>query len=175
MERLRKERDSDQGPGQGQGQESSSTNGDQAADDDEVEKLRVFIQVNTSSEPQKAGVEPGSSSALELVRHIETSCPHLRVQGLMTIGALGNSTAPPSLGGEANSDFVTLKRERGRICGEMGWEEDRLELSMGMSADFEEAIGLGSDEVRVGTGIFGERPPKGGAKDGNQEGVEGKG
>jgi uncharacterized pyridoxal phosphate-containing UPF0001 family protein len=46
--------------------------------------------------------------------------------------------------------------------GELGDELKgrRLELSMGMSDDFEGAIGMGSDEVRVGSTIFGERPAK---------------
>ena len=76
----------------------------------------------------------------------------------MTIGAIARSQATKS--GAENEDFVALKRERERVMGELGVEE--LELSMGMSADFEDAIGQGSDEVRVGSEIFGERPPKGG-------------
>ena len=43
-------------------------------------------------------------------------------------------------------------------------EAQQLELSMGMSEDFETAIRMGSDEVRVGSTIFGERPPKGEAR-----------
>ncbi|KMU75235.1 hypothetical protein CISG_04183 [Coccidioides immitis RMSCC 3703] len=42
--------------------------------------------------------------------------------------------------------------------------EEKLELSMGMSEDFEGAIAMGSNEVRVGSTIFGARPPKGEAK-----------
>jgi len=61
-----------------------------------------------------------------------------------------------------NDDFICLRETRDQAVKELGLEgeEDTLELSMGMSGDFEGAIALGSDEVRVGTTIFGERPPK---------------
>ena len=62
--------------------------------------------------------------------------------------------------GNENEDFVALKDTRDQIVKELGMLEGELELSMGMSADFEGAIAMGSDEVRVGSDIFGERPPK---------------
>ncbi|KAI4700668.1 hypothetical protein J4E81_003630 [Alternaria sp. BMP 2799] len=128
--------------------------------DDKVEgKLRVKVQVNTSGEENKSGVEP--SDTLALCRHIIEKCPHLLLHGLMTIGAIARSqaTTPET----ENEDFVKLKQVRDQVVKELGWEEGRLELSMGMSADFEGAIKLGSDEVRVGSQIFGERPAKGDA------------
>jgi PLP dependent protein len=78
----------------------------------------------------------------------------------MTIGAIARSKAAKE-GGE-NEDFIALRGERDRLEGELGDELKgrRLELSMGMSDDFEGAIGMGSDEVRVGSTIFGERPAK---------------
>jgi len=78
----------------------------------------------------------------------------------MTIGAIARSKAAKE--GEENEDFITLREERDRLEGELGDELKgrRLELSMGMSDDFEGAIGMGSDEVRVGSTIFGERPAK---------------
>jgi len=117
--------------------------------------LRVYVQVNTSGEENKSGTEPGKGT-LALCKHVRDQCPHLKLQGLMTIGAIARSQA----GGE-NEDFVALKEERNRVVAELGLEEKDLELSMGMSQDFEEAIRQGSDEVRVGSNIFGERPPKG--------------
>lgn len=116
-----------------------------------------MVQVNTSGEENKSGVEPGDA-ALALCRHIVDKCPHLQLSGLMTIGAIARSqsTTPEN----ANEDFETLRRVREEVARGLGWEEGRLELSMGMSADFEGAIGQGSDEVRVGSEIFGERPPK---------------
>ncbi|KAL2005894.1 hypothetical protein VTN00DRAFT_10387 [Thermoascus crustaceus] len=125
-------------------------------------RLRVFVQVNTSGEENKSGVEPAAAPAL--CRHIREKCPRLKLQGVMTIGAIARSkaTTPEN----ENEDFVCLKDTRDRIVKELGLEGDdaALELSMGMSEDFEGAITLGSDQVRVGTTIFGERPPKSEAK-----------
>ncbi|KAF3036425.1 hypothetical protein E8E12_002974 [Didymella heteroderae] len=128
--------------------------------DDTAEKLRVMVQVNTSGEEAKSGVEPGE--ATELCRHVIDKCPNLELFGLMTIGAIARSkeTTPEN----ENEDFVSLRDTRDRVAQELGWEKEKLELSMGMSADFEGAIRMGSDEVRVGSDIFGERPAKGDAK-----------
>lgn len=82
----------------------------------------------------------------------------------MTIGALSES-----LSGDGNRDFELLKKARDGLQtalteqGLDGWGENgKLVLSMGMSRDFEAALRRGSDIVRVGTGIFGERAKKGG-------------
>merc|ERR1711879_383496 len=53
--------------------------------------LGVFVQVNTSGEENKNGIEP--ANVVEAVKHIVTSCSHLKFCGLMTIGDLGNSIA----------------------------------------------------------------------------------
>lgn len=127
--------------------------------DEGAEKLRVMVQVNTSGEAEKSGVEPVDTTAL--CRHVIDKCPHLQLLGLMTIGAIARSKATSEESG--NEDFETLREVRDRVVGELGWEEGTLELSMGMSADFEGAIRAGSDEVRVGSQIFGERPAKGDA------------
>jgi uncharacterized pyridoxal phosphate-containing UPF0001 family protein len=76
----------------------------------------------------------------------------------MTIGAIARSQETTAE--NENEDFITLRDTRDKVEKELGWEEGRLELSMGMSADFEGAVGLGSSEVRVGSQIFGERPQK---------------
>lgn len=122
----------------------------------DAEKLRVMVQVNTSGEEAKSGVEP--SDATELCRHVIEKCPNLELFGLMTIGAIARSkeTTPEN----ENEDFVTLRDTRDKVAQELGWEKEKLELSMGMSADFEGATKMGSDEVRVGSDIFGERPQK---------------
>lgn len=73
----------------------------------------------------------------------------------MTIGAIARSRATTAE--NENEDFVALRSERDRLEKELGVQ---LELSMGMSDDFEGAIELGSGEVRVGSDIFGERPAK---------------
>ena len=241
--------------------------------------LRVFVQVNTSGEASKSGMEPNSADLLQLCRTIRSDdeCPNLRLQGLMTIGALAQSQqanpgrnntknddgtdrpdqsehsmtsnqAPngsgPSLtgqheereeGGMQNKDFATLSRCRDWLTAQLDLSlsspqsqsatappdsqnskttleaslpaqpqspplaipktatnpipssppkpnpnpnlnsasssiprptspdsshSSYLELSMGMSEDFETAIHMGSDEVRVGSTIFGKRPAK---------------
>jgi pyridoxal phosphate enzyme (YggS family) len=121
--------------------------------DGEAEKLRVMIQVNTSGEAEKSGVEPDATA--ELCKHVLEQCPHLQLFGLMTIGAIARSQETTAE--NENEDFVKLRETRDNVAKDLGIE---LELSMGMSADFEGAIALGSDEVRVGSQIFGERPQK---------------
>ncbi|KAF8519573.1 hypothetical protein JB92DRAFT_2710576 [Gautieria morchelliformis] len=131
--------------------------------------LNVCLQVNTSGELAKSGLPPLSpdhpdhDGLIPLARHILTSCPHLRLAGLMTIGSLQSSSA-----GDQNQDFHTLVRTRDALEAYLcqhwppsQWgHEGRLVLSMGMSTDFEPAIRAGSGIVRVGTAIFGERQPK---------------
>lgn len=121
------------------------------------EKLRVLVQVNTSGEESKSGVDPGEAS--ELCRHVREKCPSLKLAGLMTIGAIARSQQSSSPDAE-NEDFIALKETRDKVASELGMDASELELSMGMSQDFEAAISQGSDEVRVGTTIFGERPAK---------------
>jgi pyridoxal phosphate enzyme (YggS family) len=122
-----------------------------------LEKLRVKVQVNTSGEESKSGTEPGAPT-IELCKHIRDSCPHLQLSGLMTIGAIARSqeTTPNN----ENDDFICLRETRDKVEQELGMEKEELELSMGMSGDFEGAIAQGSDEVRIGSTLFGERPPK---------------
>lgn len=127
----------------------------------EDDPLRVFIQVNTSGEESKSGVEPQSSTLLELARYVHAECPHLHLQGLMTIGAIARSKATTAE--TENEDFIALRDTRDWVAKELDLK-DLLELSMGMSEDFEGAIRQGSNEVRVGSTIFGERPNKKDAK-----------
>jgi uncharacterized pyridoxal phosphate-containing UPF0001 family protein len=98
--------------------------------------------VNTSAEESKGGVTPGSSVS-SLASHIAASCPHLNLVGLMCIGSPGDS-----------NDFRLLREERDRVETELGV---KLELSMGMSGDYQEAIKAGSSSVRIGSSIFGAR------------------
>lgn len=80
----------------------------------------------------------------------------------MTIGAIARSKATTA--DNKNEDFVALTQQRDLVSRELGLEHGRLELSMGMSEDFEGAITMGSGEVRVGVTIFGERPARTDAK-----------
>ena len=142
--------------------------------------LKVLLQVNTSGEDTKSGLPPLTSSTdleeaelVSLARHVVTKCPKLRLEGLMTIGSLELSSA--ASGTEQNADFEKLKETRDflsnylkKLQGDDGSSESRwgdeasgrLLLSMGMSSDFEVALKSGSDIVRVGTGIFGQRSLK---------------
>ena len=134
-----------------------SSSGDASSAESNAEKLRVFVQVNTSGEENKSGAEPGGET-VELCRHIREQCPSLQLLGLMTIGDIARSTAAKE--GEANEDFAALKAEKAKVVEALELVDSDLELSMGMSSDYEDAIRQGSDEVRVGSTIFGERPPK---------------
>jgi len=117
----------------------------------------VFIQVNTSLEENKNGVAPGPET-LDLSRHILEKCPNLVFKGLMTIGDLGNSKpSQPRTQLDSNPDFLSLIKCRKEVCDELNLAEANLELSMGMSNDYEEAIRMGSTNVRVGSSIFGAR------------------
>lgn len=82
----------------------------------------------------------------------------------MTIGAIARSvaTTPET----ENEDFRLLREQRDLVASELREELSgrELELSMGMSEDFEGAIAMGSGEVRVGSTIFGARPAKTDAK-----------
>jgi len=111
----------------------------------EHDKLGIYIQVNTSGEDSKSGVTGGKQSA-ELVKEIMDSCPHLRVDGLMTIGAPGDYSC-----------FDALVECRKDVAEVLGVDVDSLALSMGMSGDYTEAIKRGATSIRVGSTIFGAR------------------
>lgn len=119
----------------------------------DAESLRVLVQVNTSGEGAKSGCAP--PDVVELCRFVRDECADLQLAGLMTIGKYGHDyeTGP-------NMDLVRMMECHGRVCGELALDEATVEVSMGMSADYERAIALGSSMVRVGTSIFGYRPPK---------------
>ncbi|PKA57530.1 hypothetical protein AXF42_Ash020074 [Apostasia shenzhenica] len=109
--------------------------------------LKVLVQVNTSGEESKHGVEP--SGCVELAKHVMLGCPNLVFAGLMTIGMLDYSSTP--------ENFKTLCKCRTEVCDALSIPEEQCELSMGMSADFEQAIEMKSTNVRVGSAIFGPR------------------
>ncbi|CRK89110.1 CLUMA_CG002539, isoform A [Clunio marinus] len=111
-------------------------------------KLKVLIQVNTSAEDAKNGVDP--DKVPELFEFINDKCKALKLEGLMTIGAFGyDYTKGP------NPDFTALME-----CLNHLPNPESLQVSFGMSNDFEEAIQVGSTIVRVGSSIFGFRPKK---------------
>ena len=111
----------------------------------DMKKLGIYIQVNTSGEESKSGVSPGGEVA-DLVRKISEECPWLSIDGLMTIGAPGDDYC-----------FDTLRLCRDEVSVVLDRDPNDLELSMGMSGDFEVAIAKGATSVRVGSTIFGDR------------------
>jgi len=99
---------------------------------------RLFVQINTGEEPQKAGVAPQEADAF-LAKAREAY--GLTIEGLMCIPPVDEAPA---------MHFALLAK----IAARNGLER----LSMGMSADFEEAVRFGATSVRVGSALFGERP-----------------
>ncbi len=98
---------------------------------------RLYVQVNTGEEPQKAGVAPRDADTfISLCRETHK----LVVEGLMCIPPAGEPPGP---------HFALLAR----IASRNGLSR----LSMGMSGDFETAIAFGATNVRIGSALFGDR------------------
>lgn len=97
-----------------------------------------FIQVNIGEEPQKAGIAPQET---EKFYKLCTEELKLNIVGLMCI---------PPVGEPAFMYFALLQKIAKQL-------NPKLKLSMGMSSDYEEALELKADYVRIGTAIFGER------------------
>ena len=115
---------------------------------DELDKdLDVLIEVNTSGEESKHGLNPGD--VLDFAQALD-EFPRLCPRGLMTVAIPG-----PDMGKVA-ACFETLRDLQAKLKKNIpahSWHE----LSMGMSGDFELAIEHGSTCVRVGSAIFGAR------------------
>ena len=110
--------------------------------------LDVCLQVNVDAEPQKAGVAP--EAAGELLAHVR-KLGNLRARGLMAIPKEGDSEA-------TRASFRRLRGLFDDLAPIAGPSWDTL--SMGMSGDFEVAVAEGSTLVRIGTALFGPRPPR---------------
>lgn len=106
----------------------------------------ILIEVNTSGEASKFGIEP--EKTIELAR-CASSLDKIKVRGLMTIGPL---TPEPE---KIRSSFRKLKELRDQIAGGGFPGVEMKYLSMGMSDDFELAIEEGSNLLRIGRAIFG--------------------
>jgi len=107
--------------------------------------LQVCIQVNTSGEDSKSGVQ--ADDALELARAV-AALPRLQLRGVMSLPA--PSDDPAEQVRQLQAVRVVFEHLRSQ-----GLPLDTL--SMGMSADLEAAVGQGSTLVRVGTALFGQR------------------
>lgn len=114
----------------------------------EGESIEVLVQVNTSGEESKFGLEPAEvAEFMKEVSGMET----LKVRGLMTIGL---NTEDPEL---ARASLRRLRQVRDEIREMNLGSIEMTELSMGMSGDLEVAIEEGSTIIRVGSAIFGSR------------------
>ncbi|MGK2955226.1 MAG: YggS family pyridoxal phosphate-dependent enzyme [Solirubrobacterales bacterium] len=112
-------------------------------------QLEVLLQVNTSGEASKSGVDP--DEVTDFAKEV-SRLDALKVRGLMTIGLF---TEEP----EMTRPSLTRLRELRDQVRELGLEGVGMdELSMGMSGDLEIAVEEGSTIVRVGSAIFGARP-----------------
>lgn len=101
------------------------------------ERLRVLVQVNTSGEEAKSGIEP--KDAINLYKFIKEKCPNLIVEGVMTIGKyVEDYTSGP------NEDFISLMQCHENIVRELNLTPRDVHVSMGMSHDFEDAVRLHS-------------------------------
>lgn len=124
--------------------------------DRQAEKLGmvqdILLQVNIGGELSKGGV---ATEELEGLARQAAALDHVRLRGLMAIPPI--ATEPG-----ANTHYFVKMRQlfvdtRAKIAHN---ESDMDCLSMGMSGDFEDAIAHGATLVRVGTALFGPRPPK---------------
>lgn len=98
---------------------------------------KLYVQVNTGSEPQKAGIEPRDAVAfVARCRDVHG----LAIEGLMCIPPADENPGP---------HFALLEK--------LSKEAGVAKLSMGMSGDYETAIAFGATSVRVGSAIFGSR------------------
>lgn len=89
------------------------------------EKLRVFVQVNTSGEAEKSGIEPEEAEGL--AKHIMDECEQLQLYGIMTIGALATSQ-----GQGENQDFKVML---------LSLDRDDKGLNISETQGIEESIG----------------------------------
>ncbi len=119
--------------------------------EEDKKNLEVLVQIDLANEAAKKGV-----SEKDLPRLIEflQTCKHLKFTGLMII--------PPFFEDfeKVRPYFKRLREIRDELSQQNAFANERGELSMGMSHDFEIAIEEGATLVRIGTAIFGERPSK---------------
>jgi pyridoxal phosphate enzyme (YggS family) len=112
---------------------------------DYTKKMPVLVEVNTSGESSKNGCPP--QQTIKLCEQI-AAAPYLQLRGLMTIGPLGGTQK------QVRGAFSQLRMLGEKITPLVSAD---LQLSMGMSSDFEWAIEEGATMIRVGSVLLGER------------------
>lgn len=110
--------------------------------------LDVFVQVNSSGEPQKFGLEP--DHVADFIQQLP-QFTHLNVRGLMTLAEFSSSEDT------VRACFVRMRELQAQLRDTVPAGVSVDELSMGMSGDYEIAIEEGATVVRVGQAIFGPR------------------
>ncbi|MTD14160.1 YggS family pyridoxal phosphate-dependent enzyme [Nakamurella sp. YIM 132087] len=111
--------------------------------------LDVLLQVNVSGEASKSGIAP--EQIPDLLQAL-TTYPKLVVRGYMTIGLNSADAAAVQAGYRTLVDWRDRAQQQG-----MPGAEHAVELSMGMSGDYESAIACGATVVRLGSSVFGAR------------------
>ncbi|MGQ7244093.1 YggS family pyridoxal phosphate-dependent enzyme [Salinicola sp. V024] len=113
--------------------------------------INICLQLDVSGEASKAGVE---LQALPALAESVLALPNLRLRGLMALPAPSDDPEQQRQAFRQVADALAMLRER--------FPEAPLDtLSMGMSGDLEAAVAEGATLVRLGTAIFGSRPPAG--------------
>ena len=108
--------------------------------------LRVYLQVSLDGDQQRGGIDVEEADAID-----QLSAAVHDAEGLVFVGLM----AIPPLGADPDPAFARLRSELMRI--QSGYDQ-QLELSAGMSSDLEAAVRHGSNCVRVGTALLGQRP-----------------
>ena len=111
----------------------------------------ILLEINIGGEESKSGISPDQLPALA---QKAAACPNVRLRGLMAI-------PPVAEGPDGNRPFFQKMRQLFvDIRGKMSDNGTTIDcLSMGMSGDYEDAVREGATLVRVGTALFGPRPP----------------
>ncbi|MDQ1571205.1 MAG: dependent protein [Actinomycetota bacterium] len=116
----------------------------EAADKPTGSPVDAFIQLNLTTDPARGGVTPDD---LEALVERTLAAPSIRLRGLMAVAPLGE---------EPRAAFARVRQASERV---RTLAPGASALSMGMSADYREAILEGATHLRIGTAITGKRPP----------------
>lgn len=112
--------------------------------------IDILMQINTAGESQKFGI--AAPAAIHLAEQIDTMM-HLRLRGLMTM-------APYTEDPETTRPYFARTREIFEDIAKSGYVDHSFNvLSMGMSGDFEIAIEEGANVIRIGSALYGPKPP----------------
>lgn len=110
----------------------------------------VLLEVNVGGEESKSGVSP---TQVEELARFARSLPHVRLRGLMAVPPVAGEDGNRRFFRETHQLYVDIIRKLGDNSSNINC------LSMGMSGDYADAVREGATHVRVGTALFGARPP----------------